>query len=204
MIKIDKISKKFDKKKVFDKISFDINDNEKLLIIGPSGCGKTTMIRCINGLEKIDSGNIYLNNVNTKDMDKVYLKNKIGMVFQNYNLFPHLTVGENITLAPIKLKKLSVSAANKKMMSLLKMINLSNKKDSSFVFITYTKHVGYAYISMRNACFVGCCEGRRPPLRVVYSRTSSRSSGTTMRPLKCCAASRVYVSRRVASVFSSV
>ena len=104
MIKIDKISKKFDKKKVFDKISFDINDNEKLLIIGPSGCGKTTMIRCINGLEKIDSGNIYLNNVNTKDMDKVYLKNKIGMVFQNYNLFPHLTVGENISLAPSILK----------------------------------------------------------------------------------------------------
>ena len=78
------------------------------------------------------------------------------------------------------------------------------KNDSSFVFITYTKHVGYAYISMCNACLVGCCGGRRPPLRMVYSRTSSRSSGTTMRPLKCCAASRVYVSRRVASVFSSV
>ena len=104
MIKIDKISKKFDKKKIFNKISFNINDNEKLLIIGPSGCGKTTLIRCINGLEKIDSGNIYLNDVNVKNIDKVYLKNKIGMVFQNYNLFPHLTVGENIALAPTILK----------------------------------------------------------------------------------------------------
>ena len=74
MIKIDKISKKFDKKKIFNKISFNINDNEKLLIIGPSGCGKTTLIRCINGLEKIDSGNIYLNDVNVKNIDKVYRK----------------------------------------------------------------------------------------------------------------------------------
>ena len=64
MIKISNISKKFDKQKVFSKISFNINDNEKLLIIGPSGCGKTTMIRCINGLETVDSGNIYLNNIN--------------------------------------------------------------------------------------------------------------------------------------------
>ena len=118
MIKIDKISKKFDKKKIFNKISFNINDNEKLLIIGPSGCGKTTLIRCINGLEKIDSGNIYLNDVNVKNIDKVYLKNKIGMVFQNYNLFPHLTVGENIALAP----------------TILKLILLQNLRSSHSVF----------------------------------------------------------------------
>lgn len=127
MIKIDKISKKFDKKKVFDKISFDINDNEKLLIIGPSGCGKTTMIRCINGLEKIDSGNIYLNNVNTKDMDKVYLKNKIGMVFQNYNLFPHLTVGENISLAPSILKLGSKNEINNTVKELLDKVHILDK-----------------------------------------------------------------------------
>lgn len=127
MISIDKISKKFDKKKVFNKISFDINDNEKLLIIGPSGCGKTTLIRCINGLEKIDSGNIYFNGINTKDMDKVYLKSKIGMVFQNYNLFPHLTVGENIALAPSILKLGSKKEINENVRKLLEEVHILDK-----------------------------------------------------------------------------
>lgn len=127
MISVDKISKKFDKKKVFNKISFDINDNEKLLIIGPSGCGKTTLIRCINGLEKIDSGNIYFNGINTKDMDKVYLKSKIGMVFQNYNLFPHLTVGENIALAPSILKLGSKKEINENVRKLLEEVHILDK-----------------------------------------------------------------------------
>ena len=127
MIKIDKISKKFDKKKIFNKISFNINDNEKLLIIGPSGCGKTTLIRCINGLEKIDSGNIYLNDVNVKNIDKVYLKNKIGMVFQNYNLFPHLTVGENIALAPTILKLGTKKEINENVKELLDKVHILDK-----------------------------------------------------------------------------
>ena len=127
MIKIDKISKKFDKKKIFNKISFNINDNEKLLIIGPSGCGKTTLIICINGLEKIDSGNIYLNDVNVKNIDKVYLKNKIGMVFQNYNLFPHLTVGENIALAPTILKLGTKKEINNTVRELLEKVNILDK-----------------------------------------------------------------------------
>lgn len=127
MIKISNISKKFDKQKVFSKISFNINDNEKLLIIGPSGCGKTTMIRCINGLEKVDSGNIYLNNINTKDIDKVYLKNKIGMVFQNYNLFPHLTVGENISLAPRLLKLGPKKEINDNVKELLDKVHILDK-----------------------------------------------------------------------------
>ena len=100
MISVDNITKKYGKKTVFKNISFDITDNEKLLIIGPSGCGKTTLIRCLNGFEKIDSGKILLNGVNIKDIDEVTLKSKVGMVFQNFNLFPHLTVGENIALAP--------------------------------------------------------------------------------------------------------
>ena len=127
MIKISNISKKFDKKKVFNKISFNINDNEKLLIIGPSGCGKTTMIRCINGLETVDSGNIYLNNVNIKDIDKVYLKNKIGMVFQNYNLFSHLTVGENISLAPRLLKLGTKKEINNNIKELLDEVHILDK-----------------------------------------------------------------------------
>lgn len=127
MIKISNISKKFNKQKVFSKISFNINDNEKLLIIGPSGCGKTTMIRCINGLETVDSGNIYLNNINIKDIDKVYLKNKIGMVFQNYNLFPHLTVGENISLAPKLLKLGTKKEINENVKELLDKVHILDK-----------------------------------------------------------------------------
>lgn len=127
MIKISNISKKFNKQKVFSNISFNINDNEKLLIIGPSGCGKTTMIRCINGLETVDSGNIYLNNINIKDIDKVYLKNKIGMVFQNYNLFPHLTVGENISLAPKLLKLGTKKEINENVKELLDKVHILDK-----------------------------------------------------------------------------
>ena len=90
MISIKKISKKYNNKYVFRNISFDINDNEKLLIIGPSGCGKTTLIRCLNGLNKIDSGNIFLNGVKISNIDDVALKSKVGMVFQNY-IFKHLS-----------------------------------------------------------------------------------------------------------------
>ena len=100
MISVNKISKKYGKRYVFKNISFDIKDREKLLIIGPSGCGKTTLIRCLNGLNKVNSGNIFLNGVKINQIDDVTLKSKVGMVFQNYNLFPHLTVRENVALAP--------------------------------------------------------------------------------------------------------
>ena len=104
MISVNKISKKYGNRYVFKNISFDIKDREKLLIIGPSGCGKTTLIRCLNGLNKVNSGNIFLNGVKINQIDDVTLKSKVGMVFQNYNLFPHLTVRENVALAPKLLK----------------------------------------------------------------------------------------------------
>lgn len=132
MLEVKNLVKKFDKNLVLNKVSFKVEKGDVVAIIGPSGCGKTTLLRCLNMIEKPTSGDIYFEGVNLNenhtDLSKV--RQKMGMVFQQFNLFPHLTVGENITLAPIKLKKLSVSAANKKMMSLLKMINLSNKKDS--------------------------------------------------------------------------
>ena len=132
MLEVKNLVKKFDKNLVLNKVSFKVEKGDVVAIIGPSGCGKTTLLRCLNMIEKPTSGDIDFEGVNLNenhtDLSKV--RQKMGMVFQQFNLFPHLTVGENITLAPIKLKKLSVSAANKKMMSLLKMINLSNKKDS--------------------------------------------------------------------------
>ena len=130
MIKVDDISKKFDNKYIWKHLSFDIPDNEKLLIIGPSGCGKTTLIRCLNGFEKIDSGKILLNGVNIKDIDEVTLKSKVGMVFQNFNLFPHLTVGENIALAPKILKLGNKVEIKKRVSELLNQVHILDKIDS--------------------------------------------------------------------------
>ena len=130
MISIKKISKKYNNKYVFRNISFDINDNEKLLIIGPSGCGKTTLIRCLNGLNKIDSGNIFLNGVKISNIDDVVLKSKVGMVFQNYNLFPHLSVRENVSLAPKLLKMGNDREIDDLVKRLLSEVNIINKIDS--------------------------------------------------------------------------
>ena len=130
MIKVDNISKKFDNKYIWKHLSFDIPDNEKLLIIGPSGCGKTTLIRCLNGFEKIDSGKILLNGVNIKDIDEVTLKSKVGMVFQNFNLFPHLTVGENIALAPKILKLGNKVEIKQRVSELLNQVHILDKIDS--------------------------------------------------------------------------
>ena len=130
MISIKKISKKYNNKYIFRNISFDINDNEKLLIIGPSGCGKTTLIRCLNGLNKIDSGNIFLNGVKISNIDDVALKSKVGMVFQNYNLFPHLSVRENVSLAPKLLKMGNEKEIDDLVKRLLSEVNIINKIDS--------------------------------------------------------------------------
>lgn len=130
MISVNKISKKYGKRYVFKNISFDIKDREKLLIIGPSGCGKTTLIRCLNGLNKVNSGNIFLNGVKINQIDDVTLKSKVGMVFQNYNLFPHLTVRENVALAPKLLKMGSDEEIDDLVKKLLSKVNIINKIDS--------------------------------------------------------------------------
>lgn len=132
MLEVKNLVKKFDNNTVLNGISFKVNKGDVIAIIGPSGCGKTTLLRCLNMIEKPTSGDIYFENVKINDphTDLSKVRQKMGMVFQQFNLFPHLTVSDNITLAPIKHKKLSKSSANKRMMSLLKMINLSNKKDS--------------------------------------------------------------------------
>lgn len=130
MISVNKISKKYGNRYVFKNISFDIKDREKLLVIGPSGCGKTTLIRCLNGLNKVNSGNIFLNGVKINQIDDVTLKSKVGMVFQNYNLFPHLTVRENVALAPKLLKMGSDEEIDDLVKKLLSKVNIINKIDS--------------------------------------------------------------------------
>ena len=108
MIKIKNIKKKFGKNEVLKGIDLDINKGEIVVILGPSGSGKSTLLRCINLLENPNKGEIIFNNENIldkkSDINKV--RQNIGMVFQNFNLFPNMTVLENITLAPIKVKNI--------------------------------------------------------------------------------------------------
>lgn len=131
MLEIKNIKKSFNKLQVLKGISFNVLDGEVLSIIGPSGCGKSTLLRCINLLEKPSSGNIILDGVDiTNKKNLTQVRQKMGMVFQQFNLFPHLTVLENITLAPICEKLMDKDTAIKEAEKLLKSINLYDKKDN--------------------------------------------------------------------------
>ena len=114
-------------------INTTINKGEKVVIIGPSGSGKSTFLRCINRLETPSSGTIFFDGQNLtamKDKQLYEVREKMGMVFQHFHLFPHLTIRKNITLAPVKLKVLTQDEADVKAMELLKKVGLSDKADS--------------------------------------------------------------------------
>ena len=110
-------------------VSLTVNDGEVVVIIGPSGSGKSTLLRTVNGLEPAQSGSILIDGIDimAKDTDIRQIREEVGMVFQSFNLFPHLTVLENITLAPIKVKKVSKKDAESKAMELLKKVGLADK-----------------------------------------------------------------------------
>lgn len=132
MLEVKKLKKSFGKTEVLKDINFKIEKGDKLAIIGPSGCGKSTLLRCLNLIEKPNSGHIIYNNKdilnNKTNLSEV--RKKIGMVFQSFNLFENLTVINNITLAPIKLNMLTEQQATKKASELLKKIDLYDKKDN--------------------------------------------------------------------------
>ena len=130
MIEVRKLKKNFGDKRVLKGINLSINEGDIIGIIGPSGCGKSTFLRCINLLEKPSDGEIILDGVDLcKLNDLTKARQKIGMVFQQFNLFNHLTVMENITLAPVKLNMMSLDAAKREAVKLLKEINLEDKAD---------------------------------------------------------------------------
>lgn len=131
MIEVINLKKKFKDTEVLKDISFDVKDGEIAVVVGKSGAGKTTLMRCINGLEEFDSGELVLNGEsikNNNDMKKV--RGKIGMVFQNFNLFPHMTVIENIIEAPVNVFGENKEEALKKANALLKMVDLADKGDN--------------------------------------------------------------------------
>ena len=117
ILKIEHLTKKYDDITVLNDISLTVKKGEVLVIVGPSGCGKSTLLRCINNLEDIQDG-------------KVNIEGKTGMVFQSYELFPHMTVLQNLMLAPLKVQKRKKDEVKKEAEQLLERVGLSSKKDN--------------------------------------------------------------------------
>lgn len=132
MIEVSKVSKFFGAFQALNDISFDVSDGEKVVIIGPSGSGKSTILRSINGLETIDRGRISVGgmDVSNPKVDICKVREEIGMVFQSFNLFPHKTVLENLTLAQTVVRKRSKKDAEDIAMELLRKVNIAEKADA--------------------------------------------------------------------------
>lgn len=132
MIKVNNLHKSFNGIEVLSGISEEINEGEVVVVIGPSGSGKSTFLRCLNLLETPDEGEVIIDGeqINKKGVDVNLIRQKMGMVFQHFNLFPHLTVLENITLAPVELKKMTPEQAKTKAMELLEIVGLTEKADA--------------------------------------------------------------------------
>lgn len=132
LLKINHIHKAYGDHVILDDFDLTVNKGEVIVIIGPSGCGKSTLLRCINALEEIQGGEILLNGEpiqkEAKNISK--MRQKIGMVFQSYDLFPHKTILENVLLAPLKVQKRRRPEAQKEAMELLTRVGLADRRDA--------------------------------------------------------------------------
>lgn len=135
LLRLKNIKKSFKETTVLNDISFDVEKGEVIAVLGRSGCGKSTLLRCINGLEEVQSGEIYLDetlitkpNANYKHWCEI--RKKIGMVFQSYDLFPHMNVLNNIILGPMKVEKRSKDEAVKEALKHLERVGLSEKRSA--------------------------------------------------------------------------
>jgi len=128
-LEMKNVEKHFGPVQVLRGINLDVNEHQVVCLIGPSGCGKSTLLRCINQLEPIQGGEIRLegDRVSGPGVDVNLLRQKVGIVFQSFNLFPHMTVLENVTLAPTKVLKLGSREAEEKAMALLTRIGMDHK-----------------------------------------------------------------------------
>ena len=132
LLKIENLTKEYERQKILDGIHLEVKKGDVLVVVGPSGCGKSTLLRCINALEPIQGGTIKLQGMDIRKGSKniTTLRQKIGMVFQSYELFPHLTVIDNITLAPVKVQKRDKAEVRKEAMELLARVGLADKAKS--------------------------------------------------------------------------
>ena len=131
MIDVKNLKKDFNGLQVLRGVNLTINKGDCVVLVGPSGCGKSTFLRCLNHLEEPDGGEIIFNGKPVTDHDIDHVRQKMGMVFQHFNLFPHLTVKKNITLAPVRLGLMTQAEADKKAIELLERIGLADKADTS-------------------------------------------------------------------------
>ena len=134
MIRLENVCKNFGDLQVLKNVNLEVKEGEKLVIIGPSGSGKSTTVRCMNFLEEPTSGQVYIDGQKLTHANKTkIIRESISMVFQQFNLYPHLTVMENLTLAPIKLKKVPKGEAEELAMANLRRVGLEKK---AFVYPT--------------------------------------------------------------------
>ena len=137
LITVDKLAKDYGGARALHEISFSVETSELTVIIGPSGCGKSTLLRCLNGLENFDHGSVRIGEISLTMDDHLshhdyvtrlrQLREEVGMVFQSFNLFPHLTVLENATLAPVVVKKMARADAEARARELLAKVGLSER-----------------------------------------------------------------------------
>tara|TARA_B100000579_G_scaffold235330_1_gene192975 strand:+ start:1843 stop:2592 length:750 start_codon:yes stop_codon:yes gene_type:complete len=132
ILSIKDVHKSFGELEVLKGVTFDVMKGEVICIIGPSGSGKSTLIRCVNALNEIQSGSIKVEGVEVNDpkLDKLALRRKVGMVFQQYNLFPHKTAIENIMMAPIQVLKQDPKEVEERAHTLIKKVRLQGKENS--------------------------------------------------------------------------
>jgi len=131
MLKVNSLTKRFGKQTVLKEVSFEVNKGEIVTLLGQSGAGKTTILRCVNGLENFDSGTIEIDGqIIQSQKDLLKVRKDVGFVFQNFNLFPHKTVLENIIEAPILVLGLNNEEAKRRALTLLEQVGLSQKADA--------------------------------------------------------------------------
>jgi ABC-type polar amino acid transport system ATPase subunit len=131
IIEFREVNKFFGDFQVLEDINLSVDEGEVVVVIGPSGSGKSTLLRCINGLEEISSGELVVDGIRVGD-DKTNLntlRTEIGMIFQQFNLYPHMTVADNIKLAPVKVKGVSKKEANERCERLLEQVDISEQAD---------------------------------------------------------------------------
>jgi ABC-type polar amino acid transport system ATPase subunit len=130
VIDVKGLKKNYGGLQVLKGVDLTIDKGDCVVLVGPSGCGKSTFLRCLNRLEEPDGGEVIFNGKAVTDHDIDHVRQKMGMVFQHFNLFPHLTVKKNITLAPVKLGLMKQAEADAKAMELLERIGLADKADT--------------------------------------------------------------------------
>ena len=132
LLKVENLVKEYDGQRILDGIDLTLAQGEVVVVVGPSGCGKSTLLRCINALEPVQDGSISLHGKDIRKGSKniTEMRQKIGMVFQSYELFPHLTVLDNITLSPVKVQKRKKDEVKAEAMELLQRVGLADKAAS--------------------------------------------------------------------------